>query len=145
MHINQDTCVVEIVDREGNRLPDGRTGSIALTNLYNYTMPFLRYTLGDRGQILPVESRCACGTRGPVMTLLEGREDDILQLPDGSLLVSDDRGGSIFRISITNSGPVRPGMNKSVINTSGLHFLYSSNAFSPLGAALTLYLFLSPQ
>ena len=83
MHINQDTCIVEIVDREGNRLPDGITGSIALTNLYNYTMPFLRYTLGDRGRILPVESRCACGARGPVMALLDGREDDILQLPDG--------------------------------------------------------------
>ena len=83
MHINQDTCVVEIVDREGNRLPDGRAGSIALTNLYNYTMPFLRYQPGDRGQILPVESRCACGARGPVMALLDGREDDILQLPNG--------------------------------------------------------------
>ncbi len=33
-----------------------------------------------------------------------GRPVDILQLPDGSLLVSDDRGGSIFRISYEGDG-----------------------------------------
>jgi len=87
MHINSDTCFLEIVDSEGRRLPPGEPGSIALTNLYDYTMPFIRYTVGDRGMLLPdADERCRCGSRGPSMALLEGREDDILRMPVGSLV-----------------------------------------------------------
>lgn len=87
MHINQDTCVVEIVDQHGNRLPTGETGLVALTNLYNFTMPFIRYVLGDRGSLLSDgHNPCACGASGPSMALLEGRTDDMLRLPDGRYL-----------------------------------------------------------
>jgi glucose/arabinose dehydrogenase len=32
-----------------------------------------------------------------------GRPNDVLQMPDGSLLVSDDKAGAIYRISYTAS------------------------------------------
>ncbi len=87
MHINQNTCVVEIVDPQGNCLPAGDTGLVALTNLYNFTMPFIRYILGDRGRLLADEpGSCACGARAPSMALLDGREDDILRLPGGQFI-----------------------------------------------------------
>jgi phenylacetate-CoA ligase len=40
---------VEIVDREGNRLPDGTEGEILVTSLTNFAMPLVRYRIGDRG------------------------------------------------------------------------------------------------
>jgi len=84
MHLNLDACIVEVVDDDGRPLPIGETGLIAVTNLYNYTMPFIRYVLGDRGQLLPASrERCACGARVPSMALVEGRADDWIVLPDG--------------------------------------------------------------
>ena len=84
MHLNPDACIVEIVDDDGQLLPVGEAGLIAVTNLFNYTMPFIRYVLGDRGRLLPTEpGRCACGARAPSMALVEGRADDWIVLPDG--------------------------------------------------------------
>jgi phenylacetate-CoA ligase len=40
---------IEIVDSEGNRVPDGIEGDILVTSLTNYAMPFIRYRIGDRG------------------------------------------------------------------------------------------------
>lgn len=84
MHINSDACVVEVVDEQGDRVANGKAGLLVLTNLYNYTMPFIRYVIGDRGRLLPDgPARCACGSRAPRMALLDGRADDMLLLPDG--------------------------------------------------------------
>jgi phenylacetate-CoA ligase len=84
MHINQDGCIVEVVDDQGEPVEKGKVGLITLTNLFNYTTPFIRYVIGDRGRLLPDASApCACGARGPSMALLDGRADDMLLLPDG--------------------------------------------------------------
>jgi phenylacetate-coenzyme A ligase PaaK-like adenylate-forming protein len=82
MHPNPATAVVEVVDRQGNPLPPGREGHVLLTNLYNRTMPLIRYYLGDRAVLLK-SGVCSCGFAGPAMRLVEGRDDDFLVLPDG--------------------------------------------------------------
>lgn len=83
-HVNTDACIVEIVDSDGNLLPSGADGHILVTNLYNCTMPFIRYALGDRGILLsPGTIRCACGSRSPRLGVLSGRDDDSVYLPDG--------------------------------------------------------------
>jgi phenylacetate-CoA ligase len=82
MHPNPATAVMEIVDRAGNPVPPGREGHVLLTNLYNRTMPLIRYSLGDRAVRLE-SGVCTCGFVGPAMRLVEGRDDDFLVLPDG--------------------------------------------------------------
>jgi phenylacetate-CoA ligase len=83
-HVNTDACIVEIVDRDGSPLPAGTEGHILVTNLYNCTMPFIRYALHDRGVSLPSgRERCACGSRSPRMGVLGGRDDDYIHLPSG--------------------------------------------------------------
>jgi phenylacetate-CoA ligase len=82
MHPNPATSVVEVVDREGNPVPPGCEGYVLLTNLYNRTMPLIRYALGDRAVLLE-SGVCTCGFVGPAMRLIEGRDDDFLVLPDG--------------------------------------------------------------
>jgi phenylacetate-CoA ligase len=44
---------VEIVDSQGNRLPDGIEGEILVTSLTNFAMPLIRYRIGDRGVLSP--------------------------------------------------------------------------------------------
>ena len=84
LHVNSDGCIVEIVDETGQVLPEGREGRVVLTNLYNRTMPFLRYDLGDRASMLPFEDRCDCGFRGASLSPVAGREMQIFRMDDGS-------------------------------------------------------------
>jgi phenylacetate-CoA ligase len=84
LHIQTDACLVEVVDSQGNALLAGDEGQVLVTNLYNCTMPFIRYALHDRGIFHPpTEGRCACGSRNPRMAVLSGRDDDYLRLPSG--------------------------------------------------------------
>lgn len=84
LHLNTDGCVLEVVDETGQLLQDDCEGLVLVTNLFNRTMPFIRYQLGDRAAFLPTESRCACGYSGQSLALIAGREEDYFWLPDGS-------------------------------------------------------------
>ncbi|MCX6095050.1 MAG: AMP-binding protein, partial [Candidatus Bipolaricaulota bacterium] len=84
LHVNTDGCIVEIVDDAGHRIPDGVEGRIVVTNLYNETMPFIRYDLEDRGTLCSEgEGVCDCGSRAPRLRALGGRDDDYVYLTDG--------------------------------------------------------------
>jgi len=88
LHINTDVCFVEVVDESGAVTPPGREGQLLLTNLYNCTMPLIRYRIGDRGVLLPAieDEACACGSSRPRMALIGGRSDDHILLPNGRLV-----------------------------------------------------------
>jgi len=44
---------LEIVDEHNNRVTDGTRGEILVTSLSNYSMPLIRYQIGDRGVLSP--------------------------------------------------------------------------------------------
>lgn len=46
---------VEILDQDGNNLKPGMEGEIVVTNLLNYAMPLIRYSIGDRGALMEDE------------------------------------------------------------------------------------------
>lgn len=74
-HINDDWLIVEPVDKEGNPVPDGvQSDKIYLTNLYNYTQPYIRYEVTDR--VIMHHEPCGCGKTSPWIEL-EGRMDDV--------------------------------------------------------------------
>ena len=78
-HIFNDFFIFEIVDEDGNRVPDGESGRIIITDLYNFNMPFIRYDTGDRGSI--TEAACQCGVKLPRL-FLDGRDSVFLTFPD---------------------------------------------------------------
>lgn len=81
MHIAYDTMHVEILD--GDRpVKTGEVGDIAVTNLWSYGMPMMRYRLGDRARLL--DEHCRCGRPYPLLGALEGRTTDTLFSPDGN-------------------------------------------------------------
>ena len=82
MHVSTDGCIVEIADEGGTPTPVGEEGSILVTNLFNHTMPFIRYRLGDLGRASD-DGPCVCGHDGPSLHLVAGREDDSLWLANG--------------------------------------------------------------
>ena len=84
MHVNTDCCVLEIVDEEGEAVPLGIEGRAVVTNLFNHTMPFIRYDLGDRATMVSSGGeRCACGSRRPKILIPSGRADDFFRFSDG--------------------------------------------------------------
>ncbi len=81
-HLNRDTCVLEVLDGRGD--PTTGEGNVVVTNLYNRTMPFLRYGLDDQARLVgDADSTCSCGAAGPWLTDLSGSEDDFVSFPDG--------------------------------------------------------------
>ncbi len=62
-------------------MPPGVEGEIAVTSLVNFTMPLLRYRIGDRGILLPGRVR-----GGQVLAKVLGRNVDAFRRRDGSLV-----------------------------------------------------------
>jgi len=76
--VNAETCLVEIVDEQGNVLPYGQEGRIIVTQLYNKAMPFIRYEVGDYGILDPKST-----PQKPILQKLIGRTNDVIKLPSG--------------------------------------------------------------
>ncbi len=75
-HINDDWVIIEAVDKKNNPVPDGALADkILLTNLFNFTQPFIRYEITDR--VVMHTERCACGNPSVYLSL-EGRTDDVV-------------------------------------------------------------------
>ena len=79
LHINSESLIVEIVDESGASVPETNHGRVIITDLFNTSMPFVRYDTGDRGHMS--WARCACGLRAPRLWI-EGRYSTFLQLGD---------------------------------------------------------------
>ncbi|MGN0366151.1 MAG: phenylacetate--CoA ligase family protein [Suilimivivens sp.] len=74
-HLNDDWLILEPVDEQGRPVPDGmQSDKVFLTNLYNYTQPFIRYEVTDR--VIMHHEKCPCGNPSPWIEL-EGRTDDV--------------------------------------------------------------------
>lgn len=75
-HINDDWLIVEPVDKNNCPVPVGvQADKILLSNLFNFTQPFIRYEVTDR--VVLHDEPCKCGNSSPWLTL-EGRTDDVV-------------------------------------------------------------------
>ena len=79
-HVYEDLLIVEPVDQAGHPVPPGTTGTkLLVTVLFSRTLPLIRYemsdtvSLGGRG--------CPCGRAFTILEGIEGRIEDVLQLP----------------------------------------------------------------
>jgi len=82
MHISPDFGVFEVLRDDGTPCALGEPGRAVVTGLTNRAMPLIRYPNGD---LVAWSSRqdCECGCSFPVLESIEGRSDDMLQLPNG--------------------------------------------------------------
>lgn len=85
MHITAENCILEVLDPVTHApLPAGQSGVLAVTDLTNFVQPRLRYLLGDTGALSPAS--CPCGRPLPLLLEIDGREDDLLLGPGGTLV-----------------------------------------------------------
>lgn len=84
LHENWENCFLEIVDEDGNVLPEGEYGELVGTSFSNLGFPLLRYRTGDMTRFLPGE--CTCGRSSRRMAAIDTKREDLLVMPDGSLL-----------------------------------------------------------
>jgi len=81
MHLNFESLVVEYIGENGLPVADGETGELIITDLFNYGMPLVRYSLGDMG--VPLNEPCPCGRGLPMMSGVQGRVVDHVVLAGG--------------------------------------------------------------
>jgi phenylacetate-CoA ligase len=76
--VNSETLFVEILDENNQAVPNGISGRIVITSLFNKAHPFIRYDIGDIG-ILDEKSTL----KKPILKKLIGRTNDVALLPSG--------------------------------------------------------------
>ena len=76
--VNAETLFIEILDENNQPVPNGTSGKIVVTSLYNKAHPFIRYEIGDIG-ILDEKSTW----KKPLLKQLIGRTNDVALLPSG--------------------------------------------------------------
>jgi phenylacetate-CoA ligase len=84
MHITAEDIIVEIIDKEGNVLPNGEAGEIVVTHLATRDFPFIRYRTGDIGVLS--DDTCPCGRGLPLLKEIQGRATDFIVAQDGTVL-----------------------------------------------------------
>jgi len=78
-HYNDLESIIEVISSDASG-----AGSLAITNLWNRSMPFIRYENGD--QIALGQDQCACGRIYPLIRSVHGRTGDILRFANGRSL-----------------------------------------------------------
>ncbi len=86
MHVTEENVIVESVN-ESEAVSPEEEGKLLVTNLHSYSMPFIRYEIGDRGVILP--DQCSCGRELALLKPL-GRTYEYFVHSDGSFSVFRD-------------------------------------------------------
>lgn len=84
LHVTAEDVIVELLDKDGQPVPDGTPGEIVVTHLATPDFPFIRYRTGD----VAVQSgkRCACGRGLPVLDEVQGRATDFVIAADGTVM-----------------------------------------------------------
>lgn len=82
MHLTDDLLIIEPVDATGNATPPGvRSAKVYLTNLYNLTLPLIRYEVTD--EVTLIDGPCPCGSHHRRIEDVLGRLDDSFSYPGG--------------------------------------------------------------
>lgn len=76
LHYNDLESVIEVESAD-----DSGVGRCVITNLWNRSMPFVRY---DNGDLIALdEAKCPCGRAYPLIRSVDGRTGDILRFANG--------------------------------------------------------------
>ncbi len=82
LHISAPTHYVEILDDNGEPVEPGEPGEVVITSLTNYSMPLIRYRIGDIA--VKAENSCSCDRGWPLLSEVKGRVSDVFVTADGT-------------------------------------------------------------
>ncbi len=87
MHVAGEAVHVEILRDDGTQVAVGEEGDVLVTCLRNYTMPLIRYRVGDRA--IRGEDSCPCGRPYPLIARIIGRSSARIVRRDGGMVVPE--------------------------------------------------------
>jgi phenylacetate-CoA ligase len=87
LHVFGETVIVEVVDADGRSVGVDEEGEMLVTTLTNYTMPLIRYRIGDRA--VRGADRCSCGRPYPLLARVLGRSESSVVRPDGGVVLPE--------------------------------------------------------
>ncbi len=135
-HVGCEQSIHEFVNENGISVSNNEVGSIVLTDLWNYSMPFIRYDAGDLA--IYTDEMCSCGRGLPLVKSIVGRTADQIVLPDGSLLpgltftdILDNSGNDGNAHKIDDYQIIQENINKFTINLV-INENYSENTTSEI-------------
>jgi phenylacetate-CoA ligase len=79
-HVQSESVLVEVLDEHGGACRPGEVGRVIVTDLHNFTMPLLRYEIGDYAI---AGAPCPCGRGLATLTRILGRVRNMLTHADG--------------------------------------------------------------
>jgi phenylacetate-CoA ligase len=85
-HLHTELLHLEILDDDGNSLPEGEVGEIVATTFGVEAMPLIRYRTGDCAALF--RAPCKCGRSTPRLGPLVGRKNQKLKFKGASLFPS---------------------------------------------------------
>jgi phenylacetate-coenzyme A ligase PaaK-like adenylate-forming protein len=88
LHILMEHTLVEVVNKNGNLCKSEEEGEIVVTTLNNYSMPLIRYKIGDIG-VLQKYKQCSCRCNYPKLQKVIGRTTDVFKTPLGSIVIPE--------------------------------------------------------
>ncbi|MBD3189756.1 MAG: hypothetical protein GF308_03890 [Candidatus Heimdallarchaeota archaeon] len=88
LHMNIINNYIEILDDNLQPAEPGEIGQIYITKLTNFTMPLIRYKIGDLG-IPSKNTECGCGRGFPLLEFVEGREMSVFKTKDGTIVPAE--------------------------------------------------------
>ena len=84
LHIWPEVGIIETFDDlQDLPIKSYKSGRFILTTLLNEDMPLIRYQVGDRGSLKSPNVECACGKNLPLLSQIEGRQNDMILTADG--------------------------------------------------------------
>ncbi|KGL63249.1 hypothetical protein [Polaribacter sp. Hel1_85] len=118
---------LEVVDDDGNKLDDGKMGHLLVTRLDGFSMPLIRYKLGDLAIILPKENYPEKREYNyPLLQQIVGRETDVVVLKDDKKLIVHSFTGIFEYVSTIKQFRViqknRNGITIEYIKSKGFKF-----------------------
>lgn len=84
LHTSDDTVLVEIIDADGAPVAPGEHGEVVVTALHSFTMPLIRFRIGDIA--VQGSAQCECGAPFATIHGVQGRMLDMFPLPDGRVI-----------------------------------------------------------
>ena len=87
MHMFIFNNYVELLDNKNKPVKEGEEGRIIVTNLHNYSMPFIRYEIGDMAVLGP--RKCKCGNPLPTLKTVTGRITEHFVKEDGTIIPAE--------------------------------------------------------
>jgi phenylacetate-CoA ligase len=80
-HVMETNVIVEVIKEDGSDALPGEEGEMVGTSLSRFSMPFIRYRLGDI--VTWGGETCSCGGAYGTIRKVQGRKIDTFILPDG--------------------------------------------------------------